>query len=283
VAAPVQRTPGRRPVPVAVDTHRLRQCQPSGHQPSRHRPCGHRPRFWEQQRTAQGVRGVRFRSHPDTGRSVRLGQDAADRSRRCGAMAGPRRSDLLVCAGQVARSTQPAENGYRDAWTPDAACRTVGAGTPRDCGHPRPPQGMGALWQRPRWAAVSRTVHHPGSHVRPERDPNVRYRPARPADRQIRRLVLYVHTMPLSAVCAAQVRGRVQPAPDNPSGDAWWTATRTTTTASAPPRWPHEDVAAAMSRTAAGTVPAATRGPYGPGRSRPDGRWRPRGVAGRPR
>ena len=53
VAAPVQRTPGRRPVPVAVDSHRLRQCQPSGHQPSRRRPCGHRPRFWEQQRTAR--------------------------------------------------------------------------------------------------------------------------------------------------------------------------------------------------------------------------------------
>jgi hypothetical protein len=47
--------------------------------------------------------------------------------------------------------------------------------------------------------------------------------------RQIRRLVLYVHTVRLSNVCAAQVSGRVQPAPDNPSGDAWWTATRTTT------------------------------------------------------
>src|SRR5215213_6498836 len=30
---------------------------------------------------------------------------------------------------------------------------------------------MGTLRQRPRWAAGSRTVHHPGSHVRPERDP----------------------------------------------------------------------------------------------------------------
>jgi hypothetical protein len=37
------------------------------------------------------------------------------RSRRCGATAGPRMSDLLVCAGQVARSTQPAENGCPDA------------------------------------------------------------------------------------------------------------------------------------------------------------------------
>jgi hypothetical protein len=52
------------------------------------------------------------------------------RSRRCGATAGPRRSDLLVCAGQVARSTRPAENGCPDAWAPDAACRTPGARTP---------------------------------------------------------------------------------------------------------------------------------------------------------
>jgi hypothetical protein len=30
-------------------------------------------------------------------------------------------------------------------------------------------------------------------------------------NRQIRRLVLYVHPVRLSAVCAAQVRGRIQP------------------------------------------------------------------------
>ena len=48
------------------------------------------------------------------------------------------------------------------------------------------------------------------------------------AEHQIRRLVLYVHTVRLSTVCAAQVSGRVQPVPENPSGDAWWTATRTT-------------------------------------------------------
>jgi hypothetical protein len=53
----------------------------------------------------------------------------------------------------------------------------------------------------------------------------------RTPNRQIRRLVLYVHAAALSAVCAARVRGRVQPVPDNPSGDGWWTATRTATTA----------------------------------------------------
>jgi hypothetical protein len=52
------------------------------------------------------------------------------RSRRCGAAAGPRRLDLLVCAGHVVRSTQPGEDGCPAAWTPDAAWRTPGAGTP---------------------------------------------------------------------------------------------------------------------------------------------------------
>ena len=37
--------------------------------------------------------------------------------------------------------------------------------------------------------------------------------------------MVYVHAVSLNAVCAAQARGRVQPASDNPSGDAWWTAT----------------------------------------------------------
>jgi hypothetical protein len=188
VAAPIQRTPGRRPLPVAVDTHKLRQCQPSGHQPSGHRPCGHRPRFWGQQRTAKAS-AVSGSAATQTPAAVSAGAGRPrTRSRRCGATAGPRSRILFVCAGQVARSTRPAENGCPDAWTPDAACRTPGAGMPRHCGHPRPPQDTGALRQRPRWTAGSRTVHHPRSHVRPKRDPNVRHRPARPADRQIRSL-----------------------------------------------------------------------------------------------
>jgi hypothetical protein len=56
-----------------------------------------------------------------------------------------------------------------------------------------------------------------------------RHQPNPSTNRQIRRLVLSVHLVSLSAVCAAQVKGRVQPSPDNPSGDGWWTATRTTT------------------------------------------------------
>jgi hypothetical protein len=92
---------------------------------------------------------------------VRLRQDSGGPA---AAVAAPRQdrrmSDLLVCAGQVARSTQPGENGCPDAWTPDAAWRTPGARMPRHCGHPRPPQGMGTPRQQPRWTAGSRTVHH---------------------------------------------------------------------------------------------------------------------------
>jgi hypothetical protein len=52
---------------------------------------------------------------------------------------------------------------------------------------------------------------------------------------QIRSLVLYVHPVRLSAVYAAQVSGRIQLVPENPSGDGWWTATRTATTAGSNP------------------------------------------------
>jgi hypothetical protein len=116
-------------------------------------------------------RGVRFRSHPDTGRSVRLGQDG----RGPAAAVAARRQDRArrICSSALVKlpGQRSQQNECPDAWTPDAACRTPGAGTPRHGGHPRPPQGMGTLRQRPRWTAGARTVHHPGSHVRPERDP----------------------------------------------------------------------------------------------------------------
>jgi hypothetical protein len=120
-------------------------------------------------------------------------------SRRCGATAGPRRSDLFVCAGRVARSTRPAEHGCPDGWTADAAWRTPGARTPRHCGHPRPPQGVGTLRQRPGWTAGQQDRPPPGNGVRPERDLTGRHRPACPADRQIRRLVVNIHAVVLSA------------------------------------------------------------------------------------
>jgi hypothetical protein len=59
---------------------------------------------------------------------------AAERPPTAAAVAAPRQdrrmSDLLACAGQLARSTQPAENRCPDAWTPDAACRTPRAARP---------------------------------------------------------------------------------------------------------------------------------------------------------
>jgi hypothetical protein len=55
------------------------------------------------------------------------------------------------------------------------------------------------------------------------------------AEHQIRRLVLYVHEVLPSAVCAAQVNGRVRRVPDNSSGGGWWTATRTAMTAGSDP------------------------------------------------
>jgi hypothetical protein len=98
------------------------------------------------------------------------------RSRRCGATAGPRMSDLLVCAGQVARSTQPAENGCPDAWTPDAACRTPGAGTPRHGGHPATAAGHGDTAAAATLDSRQQDRSPPGNGVRPERDPNVWHR-----------------------------------------------------------------------------------------------------------
>jgi hypothetical protein len=132
------------------------------------------------------------------------------RSRRCGAAAGPRRLDLLVCAGHVVRSMQPAENGCPDAWIPDAACRTPGAGTPRALRTPATAAGHGDTAAAATLDSRQQDRPPPGNGVRPERDPNVRHRPPRPADRQIRRLVVYVHPVRRSAVCAAQVRGRIQ-------------------------------------------------------------------------
>jgi hypothetical protein len=128
VAAPVQRTPGRRPVPVAVDTHRLRQGL-------RRIPIVQTPTFWtptavpETAADSQGVRGVRFCSHP--GHRPRCPAGGAGRrrtrSRRCGATAGPRMSDCSSALVKWQGWTQPAENGCPDARTPDAAWPNTGS------------------------------------------------------------------------------------------------------------------------------------------------------------
>jgi hypothetical protein len=89
-----------------------------------------------------------------------------------------------------------------------------------------PSQALGRL-ARSNPAAASRPSPLTWSIVHAARDSN--------PNRQIRRLVLYVHEVLLSAVCAAQVSPVVQRVPENPSGDGWWTATRTAMTAGSYP------------------------------------------------
>jgi hypothetical protein len=177
-AAPVQRPPGWRSVPVAAD---IAGCcgsvrgghQPSGHRPCGHRPCGHRPRFRKQQPDSHDVGGVRFRSHPGhrgrcpAGRPVAAGLERT-RGRRSGAAAAPRTLDLLVCAGQVVQVD--AAGGYRlsgraatGRGLPDtreparpgtAAGRLAGGAAPRSSPPPWKPSGgneyarqVGRYWQ----------------------------------------------------------------------------------------------------------------------------------------
>jgi hypothetical protein len=141
---------------------------------------------------SQGARSVRLCSHPDTGRRVRLrqvgggpaaavaapGQDRA--CRICSSalvMWSGRRSQRRMAVRMRGHRTRPAERreparpGTVD--TRDAAGHgdTAAAATLDSRQQDRPP---------------------PGNGVRPERDPNVRHRPPRPADRQIRSLVLCV-------------------------------------------------------------------------------------------
>jgi hypothetical protein len=145
VAAPHQRTSASRPLPVAADTRRLQKVSAaviSG--PDTDQPSGHRPRFWKQQRTstASAVSG----SPTPWTRRCRLGgrlrQDGGGPTAAVPApwQRRPRCACLSVLVTQ-ARSTQPASSGCPDPPTPDAACRTAGARTPRHCGHPRLPPG----------------------------------------------------------------------------------------------------------------------------------------------
>jgi hypothetical protein len=205
VAAAVQRPPAGRPVSCsrghpqaaavsAADT------RPSGHRPSGHRPSGHRPRtptLWtatavsEAAADSHGVRGVRFRGHPDTGHSVRLpGRLRQDGGGPTAAVPAPR-SALHV---SLARLRWSSGLGRRSRLVP--AVRTSGHWT-GPAGHQEPARpgtadthyrrrSMRTPRQRPCWTAGSSTVHH-RSHGRPGRDRKVWQRPAPPwPDRQIR-------------------------------------------------------------------------------------------------
>jgi hypothetical protein len=180
VAAPVQRTPGRRPLPVAVDTHRLGQCR--RRTPAVQTPTFWTPTFWTPTAVpgaaadSQGVRGVRFRSHPDTGRGVRLGQDGGGPA----AAVAARRQDR---AGRICLSALVKLPGRRSQ--PRTAVRMRGHRTrPGEHREPaRPALRTSATAAGHRDTAAAATLDSrqqdrspPRNGVRPERDPNVWHR-----------------------------------------------------------------------------------------------------------
>jgi hypothetical protein len=135
--------------------------------------------------------------------------------------------DVRLDGSKVASCTIPDSRCRRGASASGWRCcreRWGRRGSQR-CGE-CPPRGRN-------WVAVRRPDGRQRSHHRAA-DQRVWWRAARDSNpnRQIRRLVLSVYAVTFGAVGAAQVRGRVQPAPDIPSGDAWWTATGTTVTLS---------------------------------------------------
>src|SRR5918993_3090692 len=132
----------------------------------------------------------------------------------------PSRTGSLRCAGTPAqnRSSSQAPGPCRSLVTTclrgmQATLKSLGRGVDA-------PPRLGAWVANPIPSSLGRSTLG-----RPER--RRRSRDLVCTHLQIRRLVLYVQPVRLSAVCAAQVSGRVQPVPDIPSGDGWWTATRT--------------------------------------------------------
>jgi hypothetical protein len=197
VAAPHQRTSASRPLPVAADTRRLQKCL---RRTATVRTPTNRPGTDRGSGSSSGPpRRPRcpVPRHPDTGRGVGL---PGRRRQACGGPAAAvpaRRQRRARCACSSALVKGP---GRRSRRIP--AVRTRGHRT-RPAGQREPAcpgtsdtrdhgRVMRTLRKRPRWTAGSRAVHR-RSHVRPERDRNVRHRPAPPPDHQIRSLVLSVH------------------------------------------------------------------------------------------
>jgi hypothetical protein len=143
-------------------------------------------------------------------RGVRLGQDGGGPAAAVAARRQDRAVGFVVCAGQVARSTQPAERL--------SGCVDTGRGLPNTGSPHAPPLRAPATAAGHGDTTAAATLDSwrqdrppPGSHVRPERDLNVRHRPARPADRQIRSLVLCVDLVGSSRIWAAHVGCLVGP------------------------------------------------------------------------
>jgi hypothetical protein len=192
VAAPVQRTPGRRPVPVAVDTHRLRQGL--RRTPAVQTPTFWTPTLWTPTAVPGSSSGQPRRPRcpvaqpPDTGRGVRLWRDGGGPA----AAAAARHQDRTGRSCSSPLVEWPGRRGQRRT-----AVRTRGPRT-RPTGH-REPARPGTTDTRDRRRAWGHCGSgHAGqpaaeastatAGVRPECDPNVRHRPPRPADRQVRSL-----------------------------------------------------------------------------------------------
>ena len=138
---------------------------------------------------SQGVRGVRFRCHPDTGRGVRLRQDGGGPA----AAVAARRQDRAcrICSSALVK--WPGRRSQRRT-----AVRMPGHRTrPAEHREPARPGPADTRDRRRAWGdtAAAATLDSrqqdrspPRNGVRLERNPNVRQRPARPADRQIRSL-----------------------------------------------------------------------------------------------
>jgi hypothetical protein len=132
------------------------------------------------------------------------------RSRRCGAAAGPRRLDcssaLVMWSGRRGqRRTAVRMGGHRTRPAEHREPARPGTADTRDRRRAWGHCGSGHAGQPAAGPSTTRQRCPTGT------GPNVRHRPPRPADRQIRRLVLYVQDVRLSAVGAAQVRCRIQP------------------------------------------------------------------------
>jgi hypothetical protein len=141
---------------------------------------------------SQGVGGVRFHRHPDTGRSVRQRQDgcgpaaavAAPRRDRAGRICSSvllnwpgRRSQRRTAVRMPGHRTRPGE--HREPARP-------GTADTRDRRRAWGPRGSGHAGQPAAGPSTTRQPCPTGT------GPNVGYRPARPADRQIRSLMLSV-------------------------------------------------------------------------------------------
>ena len=160
---------------------------------------------------SQGVRGVRFHRHPDTGRSVRQRQDGGGPA---AAVAAPRRdrasricsSALLNWPGRRSQGrTAVRMPGHRTRPGEHREPARPGTADTRDRHRAWGHCGSGHAGQPAAGPSTTRQPCPTGP------GPNVGYRPARPADRQIRSLVLCVGLVGSRPIWPAHVGGPVGP------------------------------------------------------------------------